>query len=323
MYYLNTQHVEAIDRNWFELADVIDLAVHSLDQGDFAQPIKPYLRYRNPINRIIAMPAFVGGKINYSGIKWIASFPNNLENGIKRAHSVSILNEADTGIPVCAINTTLISGIRTAAVTGLMIRKYLEARPDQKTLVVGMTGFGPIGQLHLEMVGALLGDRLHSFKIFDIRPVDRTLIPSGLAPKVVVSASFEAVFDEVDIFITATVSSKPYIGTKPKPGSLHLNVSLRDYETSFMHHVNYLAVDDWEEVCREKTDIEMMHLKEGLQKEQTINLVDIFCKGAMDKLNAGDVVMFNPMGMAVFDIAIAAFYYNKAKSGAIGILLED
>ncbi len=323
MYYLNTKNLEDIRRNWIELTDAIRDAVHSLDAGEFAQPIKPYLRYRDRTNRIIAMPAFVGGEVNYAGIKWIASFPRNIDHGVKRAHSVSILNEADSGIPKCIINTTLISGIRTAAVTGLVIREFLKHRPDMDNIVVGMTGFGPIGQLHLEMVEALLGDRLQEFRIYDLRPIDRDLIPPTIAHKVRIAKSHEAAYEGTDMFITATVSKKPYISLPPKPGSLQLNVSLRDYVDEYVKYVDLVMVDDWEEICREKTDIEMMHLNQGLQEEDTVNLTDVFCRGAMEKIKPTDVVMFNPMGMAIFDIAVGAYYYQLAQESEIGMLLED
>ena len=106
------------------------------------------------------------------------------------------------------------------------------------------------------MVNYILGDRLKTFRIFDIRPVNPALIPDSVQEKVVLTDTFEQAFEDVDLFITATVSSKPYIHQKPKPGSLHLNVSLRDYENIFMDYVDLMVVDDWEEVCREKTDIE-------------------------------------------------------------------
>lgn len=46
------------------------------------------------------MPAFVGGEINASGIKWIASFPDNIHKGKKRANCVVILNSVQTGEPI-------------------------------------------------------------------------------------------------------------------------------------------------------------------------------------------------------------------------------
>ena len=151
MLYLNEKDLLKIGLHWNETIDTIEKAVHCLDQKDFVQPIKPYLRYRDLTNRIIALIAFVGGEINLAGIKWIASFPDNIDHGLPRAHSVVILNEADTGVPVATINTALLSIVRTASVSGLMIRYFLKARP-QKNANVAIMGWGPIGRHHYQMV---------------------------------------------------------------------------------------------------------------------------------------------------------------------------
>lgn len=323
MYYLNSRDVNGMKRDWTDLTNIISHAVDCMKDSEFAQPVKPYLRYRNLANRIIAMPAFLGGDINMAGIKWIASFPGNIDQQLNRAHSVTILNDADTGVPICAINTTLVSGIRTAAVSGVLIRKKLAAEPAGRKYKVGIVGFGPIGRLHLEMVAGLLGNQLDTVTLYDIRPVDPNLVPDELAAKVELADNWQDAYADADIFITCTVSPRPYINLKPKAGSLQLNVSLRDYESSYMHHVDTMIVDDWTEVCREKTDIEMMHLNEGLKEEDTLNLVDVVCGDVSDRFGAGKVVMFNPMGMAIFDIAVGAYYYRVAQQANIGALLED
>src|SRR5580658_4185064 len=113
MKLLDESGIRAIGTDWNKTVDIIQEAVRCLEVNDFSQPVKPYLRYRNRKNRIIAMPAFVGGRINKAGIKWIASFPDNIHKGFPRAHSVVILNDADTGEPVCIICTPLLSIIRT------------------------------------------------------------------------------------------------------------------------------------------------------------------------------------------------------------------
>ena len=74
---------------------------------------------------------------------------------------------------------------------------------------------------------------------------------------------------------------------KPKAGSLQLNCSLRDYKTSILDHTKAIIVDDWEEVCREKTDIEMMHMERGLQEKDTKSIVDVVCHNAMAGLSEG------------------------------------
>ena len=77
-------------------------------------------------------------------------------------------------------------------------------------------------------------------------------------------------------------------------------------------------MDDWEEICREKTDIEMMHLEKGLQKEHTKSIVDMVMGNCMKDYPADVPIMFNPMGMAVFDMAVGAYYIREAKRKGLG-----
>ena len=323
MKYLSDKDVRTIKFDWNALIHEIVKSSKLFGEGDFSQPVKPYLRYRDLTNRIIAMPAFIGGDIDVAGIKWIASFPGNIAKNIDRAHSTIILNEADTGIPYTIINSPYISGLRTASVTGSIIMRYLELKKEdrQDKYIIGMTGYGPIGQLHLEMIEAIMGDQVEKYLLYDLRPqVFDDKLPDNLKDKVRVCSGWAEAFDPADIFCTCTVSKTPYINHRPKPGSLHLNVSLRDYEASFMDDVDLMIIDDWAEVCREKTDIEMMHLEKGLQQEDTINIAQFLHQDGYEV--DGQVLMFNPMGLAIYDMAIAKIIYDLSNEYQIGTLLD-
>ncbi len=124
-------------------------------------------------------------------------------------------------------------------------------------------------------------------------------------------------------FITCTVSAEGYIDKKPKDGALLLNVSLRDFKPDILEYTKTLVVDNWEEVCREKTDVERMHLERGLQKEDTVLIADVVIRGALQNFPYDKAILFNPMGMAIFDVVIAAYYYQRARENEIGVLLED
>ncbi|WP_103071991.1 2,3-diaminopropionate biosynthesis protein SbnB [Aquimarina sediminis] len=323
MIYLNDKDIKKLNIDWNRNIQVIDQATRCIESNDMAQPIKPYLRYGNSKNRIIAMPAFVGGDINMSGIKWIASFPNNIQKGIPRAHSVIILNEAETGMPIGIVNSGSISAIRTASVSGLMIKKFMEERKLKK-IKLGIVGFGPIGQCHLDMCTELLGDAIENVMLYDLNEVNTELINNQIKEKITIVKDWDQAYADADIFITCTVSKDRYIDKKPKAGSLHLNVSLRDYKTDiFPWFSKSIIVDDWEEVCRENTDIEMFHKTNGLQKKDVTLIQDVLTKDYLSTLTEDQPVMFNPMGMAVFDIAMATHYFQLAKEENEGVLLDQ
>jgi N-[(2S)-2-amino-2-carboxyethyl]-L-glutamate dehydrogenase len=320
MIYLNDRIIEKLNVSWDGNVQAIIDTIHCIGMNDTVQPIKPYLRYGDSKNRIIAMPAYVGGNINKAGIKWIASFPDNIQKGLARAHSVTILNEADTGIPVGVINSGLISAIRTASVSGFVMKKFVEQRKPAG-LRIGIIGFGPIGQQHLNMCQALFGNRIDEVLLYDIRPIAEKSIPDNVRAKITIAEDWSQVYSNADVFITCTVSKERYIDKSPKAGALYLNVSLRDFKPDvFQWFANGIIVDSWEEVCRENTDIEVFHKQKGLQKSDVREIQDILESVFFTSLDKSQAIMFNPMGMAVFDIAMANHFIRLASEADVGVL---
>lgn len=323
MLYINEKIIKDIGVNWNDIINVIEDTVKSLEKQDIAQPIKPYLRYRDEKNRIIAMPAFVGGNIDMAGIKWIASFPDNIKKDIPRAHGIVILNDSFTGKPVSILNTTLISIMRTAGVSGALIRAYDKVK-NLKKVKVGIIGWGPIGQYHFKMVTDLFGRNIENITIYDIRQIDRNTIDGAYRDKVTIADYWREAYVDADICITCTVSKAPYIDIEPKKGSLLLNVSLRDYKVTEIYDFikKGIVVDDWEEVCREDTDVEVMYKEKGLRKDDTKSIIDVICKNGLREIPQDQAVMFSPMGMAIFDIAVGTHYFQKVQEVGNGQVLE-
>ncbi|KHL92962.1 ornithine cyclodeaminase [Paenibacillus sp. IHB B 3415] len=317
MLYLNDQDLRTVGLNWAALAESAEAAVHLIHSGDYVQPVKPYLRYKNPRNRIIAMPAYAGGNVNTAGIKWISSFPDNIRSGLPRAHSIIVLNDQGTGQPSAILNSPLPSIVRTASVSGLMIRHVLQSRSMER-IQLGIIGWGPIGQYHCQMAMALFGDRIERIRIYDIRGADLSGIPSLYMKRMEVAETWADVYLHSNILITCTVSDHRYIDIPPAKGMLLLNVSLRDYKPEALASLKAIIVDDWEEVCRENTDIEQLHLEQGLTRSGTQTLADVVCRRSLSTFAADDPILFCPMGMAVIDIAVAVHYVKKAKEMGIG-----
>lgn len=309
--YITTSQLKAIPVNWKEMIDVIEQAVQCLDRGDYSQPVKPYLRYGDSQNRIIAMPAYIGGEFHTAGIKWIASFPDNIRQGKPRAHSVLILNNADNGEPYAILNSALPSIVRTAAVSGVMIDRYVRNR-NNMSMTIGIIGWGPIGRCHMEMCDTILGEKITQFILHDLRTIPNESIPEKLRKSTRIVSDWREVYQLSDIFITCTVSNKRYIDLPARTGSLLLNVSLRDYTDKVYDSVKQgIIVDDWTEVCRENTDIALFHQSCGLEKREVKTIADVVCRDILSQFPLDQPLMFNPMGMAIFDIATGCYYNRK------------
>ena len=126
--------VEAGGTDMPAVIDVIEGAFRLKAEGQVINPNKVMLTWSDEPGtqelhgRIMAMPAWVGGEWDVAGLKWIPSVPANLGRGLPRANAIVLLSDRETGLPVAVLDGTVISAMRTGAVTGVAIRHL--ARPD-------------------------------------------------------------------------------------------------------------------------------------------------------------------------------------------------
>src|SRR5438876_7499246 len=125
-----------------ECMDVVKHAYLAHARGQAINPHSYFLRFpEKPDCRIIALPAFLGDGFAVAGLKWIASYPANVQKGFPRASAVLILNSYETGYPFAILESSIISAARTAA-SATLAAYWLNGRSrEARSLVVVVTGF--------------------------------------------------------------------------------------------------------------------------------------------------------------------------------------
>lgn len=105
-----------------------------------------------------AMPAIYRGpdlEADLVGMKWVAGFATNTALGLPGISAVVVLNDPATGLPTAILDGGPITAQRTAAVSGVAIRRFgptVAGRPARVALI----GAGVQGHSHLPVLGHVL-----------------------------------------------------------------------------------------------------------------------------------------------------------------------
>src|SRR5258707_1882796 len=147
-----------------ELIQAVRIAYETHGRGDSSLPHSTFLPFPGqPRNRIIALPAYLGGACRIAGVKWVSSFPDNLDLGVDRASAVVLLNSPQTGRPEAVLEGSVISAKRTAASAALAARCLLKGSQVGR---VGMIGCGLINFEIARFLRAVFPEA-NTFVLFD------------------------------------------------------------------------------------------------------------------------------------------------------------
>jgi len=98
-----------------ECIEIVRDAYLAHADGQCVNPDSYFLKFPDkPDCRIIALPAYLGNNFDVAGLKWIASYPANIQRGFPRASAVLVLNSYETGYPFAILESSIISAARTA-----------------------------------------------------------------------------------------------------------------------------------------------------------------------------------------------------------------
>ncbi|SHL39129.1 ornithine cyclodeaminase [Nitrosospira sp. Nsp11] len=306
-------------------AIVDGLAAHA--RGDYVQPLKPYLRWPGAdhiADRIIAMPCYLGGEQPVAGLKWVGSRQHNpVQFGLERASAVIVLNDAETNYPIAILEGGLISGMRTAAITAVGTR-YL-ARGGFTD--VGCIGCGPIARMQMQTLLEQFR-RIQRIHLFDLSPEAAKSLGAILAesnPDVdfLCTDSAESAVRAADVVVTCTVTSTPYLAFDwLKPGAFISNISIMDVHKDVYERVDKVVVDDWDQSNREKKIINQLVLEGRFSREQLhAELGEIVIGDRPGREDEDEIILLNPMGMAIDDIICARHFYRLAHERGTGTRL--
>lgn len=295
--------------------------------GSTMIPHSLFLRFpHHPRDRIIALPAYLRGEPEAAGLKWIASFPGNVDAGLPRASAVVILNSPRTGRPEALLEGSEISARRTGASAALAAG--LLAGDDRGT-GVALIGCGPINGEVLRYLRVTMPAIRH-VTLYDIdarRMLDFAERCVGAWPDLTVSTASAAdeALSQASVVSIATTASRPHLDLDAcRPGTVVLHVSLRDLTPQAIL-TSHNIVDDVEHVCREQTSLHRTEQLVGHRNFIHDTIGDLVLGGdraSHRPSHDGKVTVFSPFGLGALDVALATLVCREAERTGAGTRLS-
>ncbi len=159
--YLSTADVDKVGLPMKAIVKAVEEVFREKGEGRTEMPPKPGI---HPVKDsfIHAMPAYIAS-MKAAGMKWVSGFPANQRRGLPYISGLLILNDPETGLPLCVMDCSWVTAKRTGAATAVAA-KYL-ARRDSK--VLGVLGCGVQGRTNVEALKVVF-PYLEEVRAFDI-----------------------------------------------------------------------------------------------------------------------------------------------------------
>jgi ornithine cyclodeaminase/alanine dehydrogenase-like protein (mu-crystallin family) len=309
-----------------ECIGVMEEAFIALARGEFDQPLRTVVRPPDVKGVIAMMPSYRGGEQPMFGLKAICVFPGNAAIG-KDAHQGSvILFDGTTGEMRLIANASAITAIRTAAVSALATRVL--ANPDANELA--LIGAGVQARYHLPAIACvrnLKRVRVAARTFESAQKFTEEMTPNFSFVIEPVQSPEDAV-RKADIIVTATNTREPVVNRKWISAGAHINAigtfspKAREIDSATMAAAT-LFTDRRESMFNEAGDY-LLAAADGVINEDSLaaELSDVLIDKHPGRTSRDEITVFKSLGLAMEDLASAAFIYKVAQDSAVGTWVE-
>ena len=313
--YLSRNEVEKLNIHMRDIIRVVEEAFLEKAKGRVEVPPKPAIHPQ--IDAFIhAMPAYIP-EMRSAGVKWVSGYPENPKYGLPYISGLLILNDLETGVPICVMDCTWITAKRTGAAAAVAA-KHL-AKEDSK--ILGILGCGVQGKSNLEAL-MVVCKNLENVKAYDIneRNLGRYVkeITTKYRIKVVPVDSPRKAVEDCDIVVTAGPILKhpqPVIeGSWFKDGGFAIPLDFDSYwKPEAMRSMDKFCTDDRGQL----TYYKKLGYFSSIQRVYA-DLSEIVSGEKLGRENPKERIMSMNLGLAIEDMATAILIYEKAKKVRVG-----
>lgn len=317
----------------FSMRDAIEadkraFILHS--RGQSVVPLRANLETESGSGQYLFMPAYAGGDIDRAGLKVVSVFPGNADMGLPVVPATVLLADGQTGMICALLEGTVLTQLRTAAVSGAATE--LLARPDATVAAL----FGTGGQGPSQLRALLTVRPLREVRVFDIDP-QRTASfvethgaeVTEMGARLIATSSAQEAVDGADVITSVTTSPKPVFQAEWLKTGVHVNgvgsytPAMQELPAELLHKANRVFVDNREAVLSEVGDF-LNPIKEGLFTEDRVDgeLGELLLGKVPGRRSPQETTVMKTVGFATLDVVAAHEIYEKALAHGVGKMVE-
>ena len=294
-------------------------------EGRSVNPRSVFLRFADrPNARIIALPSHLGSPWRTSGVKWVASYPDNVSSGFPRASAVLLLNNHESGYPFACLEGSVISAARTAA-SAVLAASHLRGG-DHRVHTLGIVGTGLIARyVYRFLVGTqweIEGIQLYDLDQNRAKHFGAKVREAEPNAEVRITSQLSSLLKASDLILFATVAARPHVHDPQlfAHGPVVLHISLRDLAPECLVGA-YNIVDDMDHVMQADTSLHLTEKLKGTRDFVAGTLAEVITGRC--SVDHSRPAIFSPFGLGVLDLAVGKWVYDRAMVTGEHLTIND
>lgn len=325
MLVLSEEQIRSIYKMEDAITD-LEKALLYYQNGMILNPHRTVLDFPEQNASALYMPCAME-PIGKSAVKVVTIFPNNPSQGKKTTQGVILLSDSENGEHLACLNASYLTRLRTGAVSGIAT-KHLSKKTAASVIVIGC------GAMAEEQLMSVLEVRdIKEIMLFNRTRAKAQAFAEKISPdyagKITIVEQVDEAVAKADIIICSTRSETPvFTGKNLKPGT-HINgvgsylPHMQEVDEETILKCSKIVVDTFDGAKHEAGDL-IIPANNGTWSFEKLH-------GELSELVAGqikgresdeDITFFKSVGIAYFDIAVAAAVYEKAIRAGVGTRVE-
>lgn len=321
--FLNRAQVEALAPDAAELVQVVASGLAAHGRREVVMPPKAHLHLDHLFAGHFNILSGYVGPIQRAGVKVVGDYVDNWRHGLPSELALLTLYEPGTGTPLCIMDATALTWMRTGAVT--CAGALALARPQSRIV----THIGARGSAFSNLRLLAHHFPLEEIRICSNRPETRERLAARVRDELKIPAHpmdhpAEAARD-ADIVVEATRLTTPETlipETALKPGALLVTYGwVRAIDPALPRAVDRLVVDDWAQCCLGGQLHELIADGRLVRDDVHAEIGEIVAGQKPGRETDDQRIVFWHRGFAISDIVLGDWILRRAEAEGVGTIL--